>query len=271
MSQRVLGWSSVVAAAVLLGGCASVPEPDEAGESPRRIALFSQGQANGKLPAGWQPWRLSKLKRLTRYELVDYNGTVVVKAMSAASASGLVHPLDLDPREYPVLRWRWKVPQLIAGADNHSRSREDSPVRIVVSFDGDMESLSFEDRAFMDRIRAVTGHRMPYATLMYIWENRAQKGQVIPNPHTGRIRMIVAESGPAMTGTWKLESQNVYEDYVRAFREPPGRIKAIAIMTDTDNTGASVEAYYGDITFERARGAAPGGPRAAPPRTATAP
>ncbi|MGH8666789.1 MAG: DUF3047 domain-containing protein, partial [Burkholderiales bacterium] len=41
----------------------------------------------------------------------------------------------------------------------------------------------------------------------------------------------------------------VYEDYKRAFGAEPGRIKAIAIMTDTDNTGASVEAYYGDIAF----------------------
>ena len=64
-----------------------------------------------------------------------------------------------------------------------------------------------------------------------------------------RIQMIVAESGSARTGTWKLESQNVYEDYKRAFGAEPGRIKAIAIMTDTDNTGASVEAYYGDIAF----------------------
>jgi hypothetical protein len=43
--------------------------------------------------------------------------------------------------------------------------------------------------------------------------------------------------------------QNVYEDYKRAFGEEPGRIKAIGIMTDTDNTGQSVEAYYGDIAF----------------------
>lgn len=39
------------------------------------------------------------------------------------------------------------------------------------------------------------------------------------------------------------------DDYKRAFGRAPGRITAIAIMTDTDNTGAAVEAYYGDIRF----------------------
>jgi hypothetical protein len=208
------------------------------------------------------------LKKLTSYQLVDYNGTVVVKAMSASSASGLLHPLDIDPRATPILQWRWKVPQLIEGANNTRRNAEDAPVRVILSFDGNIESLPLEERLFFDRINALTGYAMPYATLMYIWENQAPRGSVIANPHTARIQMIVAESGSALTGTWKLEMQNVYEDYKRAFGAEPGRIKAIAIMTDTDNTGTSVEAYYGDIAFIPAENAtqmsrAPRGPRRA--------
>ncbi len=42
-----------------------------------------------------------------------------------------------------------------------------------------------------------------------------------------------------------------------AFGGPPGKITAIGIMTDTDNTGDNVHAYYGDIVFKRV----------APPRT----
>lgn len=243
-------FTALCAAALMLGGCATMdPASEQTTHLPRTVTAFSLAQPSGTLPGGWQPWRLSKLKRLTSYELVNYDGTVVVKALSAASASGLMHPLDLDPREAPVLQWRWKVPQLISGADNARRSTEDAPVRVVISFDGDIDSLPLEERMFFDRIHAVTGHRMPYATLMYIWENRAERGRVIQNPHTTRIQMIVAESGAAHTGVWKLETRNVYEDYKRAFGKPPGRIKAIAIMTDTDNTGETVEAYYGDIAF----------------------
>lgn len=238
------------------------------------VTAFSLAQPNGALPGGWQTWRLSKLKRLTSYELVNYDCKVVVKAMSAASASGLMHPLDLDPSEAPILQWRWKVPHLIPGADNARRSTEDAPVRVVISFDGDIDSLPIEERMFFDRIHAITGHRMPYATLMYIWENQAERGRVIQNPHTTRIQMIVAESGAARTGVWKLEARNVYEDYKRAFGKPPGRIKAIAIMTDTDNTGETVEAYYGDIAFmtpeEHARVSTAGAESRAAPSTGDA-
>ena len=245
--QRGCALAQLGCAALLLAGCSTLPEPPVT--LSKTVTPFSVAQPNGTLPGNWQPWRLSRFKRLTDYELVDYNGSVVVKAISAASASGLVHPVDIDPRETPILQWRWKVRRLIAAADNTRRASEDAPVRLVVSFDGDIDSLPLEDRLFYDRIRAVTGHQMPYATLMYIWENRAARGTIIPNPHSGRIQMIVAESGPALTGTWKLESQNVLEDYRRAFGTEPGRIKAIAIMTDTDNTGETAEAYYGDIGF----------------------
>ena len=248
---RALGCLALAAAA--LAGCAADPpqvgEPSARKALPRSVAAFSLARAEGEFPGAWRPWRLSRLKKLTSYRLVDYNGSVVIKAMSAASASGLVHPLDLDPRELPVLQWRWKVPQLIAGANNKRRQAEDAPVRVVLSFDGDVDSLPLEDRVFFDRIRAITGYELPFATLMYIWENEAEPGTIIANPHSTRIQMVVAESGPAHTGTWKLESRNVLEDYRRAFGAEPGRIKAIAIMTDTDNTGASVEAYYGDIVF----------------------
>ena len=88
------------------------------------------------------------------------------------------------------------------GANNARRNAEDAPVRLVLSFEGDTQDLALEDRIFFDRIRAVTGYQMPYATLMYIWENQARRGTIIPNPHTSRIQMIVAESGPALTGTW---------------------------------------------------------------------
>ena len=35
-------------------------------------------------PGAWRPWRLSKLKKPTAYELVDNHGSVVVRAIAAA-------------------------------------------------------------------------------------------------------------------------------------------------------------------------------------------
>jgi hypothetical protein len=93
---------------------------------------------------------------------------------------------------------------------------------------------------------------MPYATLMYIWGNRAPREAIIPNKHTSRVRMIVVESGRDKLGRWQEVTRNVAEDYRRAFGEEPGQISAVGIMTDTDNTGDNAYAYYGDIVFHKA-------------------
>ena len=242
-----------VIALALLTGCASVPadQRDDAIALPY-VRIFSANPPGDNLPEGWRKWTLSKFKKPTEYKLVDYAGRTVVQARARSSASGLVHPLKLDPANYPVLTWRWKVNELIPSADNTKKHAEDSPARIVVSFAGDIDALPIDDRMFFDNIRLLTGQQLPYATLMYIWENRARAGTVIPNLHTSRIKMIVAESGREKLGAWQEVTRNVIEDFRRAFGEEPGEIIAVGIMTDTDNTGENAHAYYGDIVFRRA-------------------
>ncbi len=248
-------------ALLTLGGCATLAD------GPAEIALpyvkiFSKNQPaeDGKLPDGWRRWTLSKFKKPTRYALVEYEGRTVVKAHADASASGLVHKLNIDPREFPVLTWQWKTTALIKTADNRTRHLEDSPVRVVVTFAGNNDDLPLDERMFADNVRLLTGQQMPYATLMYIWENKAPIDAVLPNLHTARIKMIVAESGDAKVGRWQDMLRNVREDFVRAFGEEPGQITSVAVMTDTDNTGENTLAYYGDITFRRTATATGGKP-----------
>ena len=76
-------------------------------------------------------------------------------------------------------------------------------------------------------------------------------GTAVPNPYTEQVHRIVVESGPTKVNAWMTEARNVYEDYKRAFGEEPAMMSGIAIMTDTDNTGESAEAYYGDIVLKR--------------------
>lgn len=241
---------ALLASLATLSGCASLPDAPDQIALPY-VRLFSDNEPGEKLPTGWQPWTLSRFKKSTEYKLVDTEGRTAVQASAASSASGLVHKLDIDPREYPLLSWQWKVDDLIKTADNTTKHLEDSPVRVVVSFAGDLDSLALDDRMFFDNVRLLTRQQLPYATLMYIWENRAPRGAVLPNLHTSRIKMIVAESGRDKIGVWQDITRNVVEDYKRAFNEEPGRITAIAVMTDTDNTGENAHAWYGDIVFRR--------------------
>ena len=50
---------------------------------------------------------------------------------------------------------------------------------------------------------------------------------------------------------WFEEERNLYEDYKLAFGSEPPLLVGIGIMTDSDNTGESAVAYYGDITLLR--------------------
>jgi Protein of unknown function (DUF3047) len=247
-----MGRGAIVAlAAAALVGCALDPaRPPEEIQLPA-VGSFSAAKPGDVLPSGWRVWHLSNLKRPTEYRLVDHDGRTVIFARARSSASGLIFPVSIDPKEYPLLHWRWNVPALIRRADNTRRATEDSPARIVIAFDGDRSKLPLEERLFADQFRLFTQQEFPYALLMYIWENRAPVGSVIDNLHTSRIKMIVADSGDENLGTWREQTRNVYEDYRRAFGEEPPRIRSVGIMTDTDNTGEEAEAYYGDVGFLR--------------------
>ncbi|MFN8697225.1 MAG: DUF3047 domain-containing protein [Burkholderiales bacterium] len=231
-----------------LAGCASLTERREA---PRAsVTPFSTAKAEGPLPAGWGMKQLSRFKRDTAYRLVaDPTGVTVVEARADQSASGVRKRLNIDPLNMQWIHWRWNVPALIPSADNTKRHAEDSPVRVIITFDGDMSKLDFEDRAVSARAKALTGEALPYATLMYIWENKAPVDTLIESAHTSRIKMIVVESGASGNGRWIGYERNIMRDFERAFGEKPGRILSLGIMTDTDNTGGATVAYYGDIHF----------------------
>lgn len=187
----------------------------------------------------------------TKYAIVDHDGERVLAARAEVSASGLLQPLQVTAGEYPVLSWRWKVPQLIEEADNASRVGDDAPVRVIVAFDGDRSRLDVGDRAFADTVRFFSGREMPYASIQYIWENRLPRETVLNNAHTARSKMVVVESGPARLGKWLAFKRNIKADYERLFGESPGAIIYVGVMTDTSATASRITAYYGDIRLSR--------------------
>jgi hypothetical protein len=65
--------------------------------------------------------------------------------------------------------------------------------------------------------------------------------------------MIVAAREQDALGRWLDLERNLLDDYRAAFDEPPGRLAAFGVLTDSDNTGADVEAWYGDIAIGAGR------------------
>jgi hypothetical protein len=255
-------------ALALAAGCAGLPEPAEDDgllassavvasrerETGARVevARFSSARPGDALPADWQPWIILPSKPTTEYRLVEVGGRVALEARAERAASGLVRVIRVDPRRHPLLEWAWRVPALVPDADPRIAVREDATARLVVSFHGDAQKLDFAERAQLRFAKALSGQALPYATLMYIWANALPPETVVRNPHTGRVRMIVVESGTRRLGEWLTVRRNLLEDYRRAFGEEPWDVVAIGVMTDSDNTRSRAHAYYGDIVLHEA-------------------
>jgi hypothetical protein len=213
---------------------------------------FSAGSETEAVPAGWQPLTFKKIPRHTAYTLVKDEDRIVVKAVSRASSSGLTKEMRLDPREYPVIEWQWKIANILKKGDVAKKEGDDYPARIYITFEYDPGKVSFFKKAQYETVKLLYGRYPPLGAINYIWESKAPVGTLVPNSYTNQVFMFVLESGQEKLNTWVGEKRNVYEDYKKAFGEEPPMISGVAIMTDTDNTGESATAYYGDISFLKA-------------------
>jgi hypothetical protein len=250
-SQVAEGAEAALRAALCLLGVAALAGSAFAQSAPE-IPRFSTGQA-GAPPAGWEHILLSHSKKPTEYLTVLDERVVVLKANSRSSASLMGVRVDFDPRAFPLLTWRWKVTQGIAGAETTNRAREDAPVRLMVSFSGDMRKIGALDRAAAAIAESISGQPLPYAELMYIWGGKVAVDSITTSSLTSRIRMLAVAVDEQGLGRWQSYTRNLIEDYRRAFGEEPGRVTAIQLLSDTDNTGGIAEAFYGDISVGPAR------------------
>lgn len=178
---------------------------------------------------GLSGWETKSFKGSTEYRLVHEAGRTVVKAASHDSASGLIRKIRFQPSQFRYLRWSWKIAGTIKGGDEKSRSGDDYAARLYVVFPG----------RFFWQTKAIN----------YIWANKLAKGRAAQNAFTSHAQMIAVESGNEKAGQWLNEERDLLADYRTLFGNNPPEAEAIAIMTDTDNTGGTAEAWYGDIVL----------------------
>lgn len=235
---------ALVGIAVVLGASV-LPEP-------RMLGDFSAAEAdsNGH-PVGWQPIEFGDVEVRTRYQLVQQapttDTTTVVRAVSNGGAAGLGRELRVDPKNHPILTWEWRVSNILERGNARKKDGDDYPARLYVTFDYDPSNFGLLDRAKYTALQALGYDELPTRAINYVWASRVSRDTVLPNPYTDWVQMIPVRSGSTKVETWVTERRNIRADYRRAFGESPPPINGVAIMTDTDNTGESATAYYGDI------------------------
>ena len=196
------------------------------------LACFAASVRAQELPSlsapGLPGWEEKEFKGRTAYTPMPREGLLL--AESRGSASGLFHEGTVDLRRTPWLNWSWKVENVLAGVNEREKSGDDYPARIYVVAKGGV--------AFW-KTRA----------LSYVWSSTEAQGAVWPNAFTSNAAMIAVRSGAARLGELVAEKRNIREDWKRAFGEDIDEIDAVAIMTDTDNSGQSARAWYGQPWF----------------------
>jgi hypothetical protein len=175
-------------------------------------------------------WQEKVFKNKTFYEVVKGDMGMVLKADSKDSASGLYREIKIDLVKTPCLIWSWKVGGILDNLDETTKNGDDYPARLYVVFSGGI---------FFWKTRA----------LNYVWSNGRPIGSAWPNAYTNRSVNVAVQSGPDKVGQWTQQSRNVRNDFKRFVGVDVKQADAIAIMTDTDNSGSVATAFYGEVRF----------------------
>ncbi len=180
---------------------------------------------------GLDGWTSKSFAGNTDYQLVMDEDVQVLQAVSNDNASGLFFKKRINLEQTPYLNWRWKISSRLQDNDELSKPGDDYCARIYVVVDGGL--LRWRSKA-----------------LNYVWSGQAEAEVTWPNAFLPKNAMMLAtRTANDPLNTWLSEKRNVREDLKRVYGKDITHIDVVALMTDTDNTGQQVSAFYGDIYF----------------------
>jgi len=135
------------------------------------------------------------------------------------------------------------VTQLSDRGNPKEKAGDDYPIRVYIMFQYDPAYASLGERLIYNASKVIYGKYPPHSTLNYVWTGTNIPERFIASPYTGKAYMVVLEKGRQRVGQWVEESVNVLADYRKAFGNNPPATAGLAVMSDTDNTGANAVAY----------------------------
>lgn len=192
------------------------------------LAAVSEEYRPSDIP-GWQHIIFSGQ---TEYQQTDE----CTAARASQSASGLIRQVDQSLLEKPILSWQWRAVEPLSvgqAAPEKTRAGDDFVARVYVIREG----------LFPWQTKAIN----------YVWSREHPVGSHWPNPFTRNAMMVVLQSGEQGLGKWHHFSRDVRADFQHYFALNVSVVNAVAVMTDTDNTGGQASACYQLPSFGEAR------------------
>ena len=184
------------------------------------------------IPGDWreQSWG----KAVYDLEIVSDNGQPVLHLRSKGETSTINRDLkaSVDPKETPILEWKWKVMKLPTGGNACQQSTDDEAAQVYVAWLRTPEAV---------RSRIIG----------YVWDSTAPAGTICKSEKTSTVTYIVLRSGSGELGKWITERRNVVEDFRKIYGEAPDKPNALSLGIDSDDTHSSTESFIGPLVFTR--------------------
>jgi hypothetical protein len=182
------------------------------------------------VPAGWREYATPGGRPRYDFAVVHEDGVRALRLKSRDEHSTIAKEVQVDLRATPILEWTWKAVTLPDGADIRRRQASDLTAYVLVVW---------------PRPPAILRTRL----IGYVWDGVVPAGAMERSRKSGLVTFFVVRSGSADLGRFVSERRNVYDDYIRAFGEPPPNPSAVAISIDTNDTSSTAEALIGRIAF----------------------
>ncbi|MEK7791508.1 MAG: DUF3047 domain-containing protein [Deltaproteobacteria bacterium] len=164
--------------------------------------------------------------------------TIIKRVFKSRDEKGNIH--FLMPKDYPILKWRWRVHELPQESDERYEDaingmKSDSAAGVYIYFHKEGQEPQI--------IKYVWSESLPVGTPPF--QSPASKDDFQPY-------IVIKRSGAGGLGQWIEETANIYEDFKKIYpgKEPP-RIVGMGILTDADSTDTSAHADYDDIRLTK--------------------
>ena len=187
-------------------------------------------------PESLKPWEEKIFKSKTQYQILSEGDDHFLKSKSIDACSGLYVKVDVPTTPDLYLSWRWRALSFPKKKDPDklsNKKEDDFAARVYIIFLG--------------------ANFFKSDVIEYIWDEKIPTGTAASSPYSDRIKLYVLRNGPMPEASrgWFEEERNVAQDYQKLYGKPPGKpVGAVALMSDSDNTGTSSEADFGKITLK---------------------
>jgi len=171
-----------------------------------------------------------------QYSIAQEEDNSYLSVVSVNSDNLIIKKIEVDIVKYPYLNWKWRAHKLPSQGDESVKQYCDVTASIAL--------LTNKSRFFPKSIK-------------YSWSTTLDKETRSRSPFAiwpARCDIRVLQSGDAEVGKWITEKVNILEDYKLFYNKTEvksKKIRAVVIMSDSDNTMSVSEADYDNIYFSK--------------------